>query len=950
MPSLSPGTLVRARQRDWVVLPQTTEEVVRLRPVDGTEADAIGLFSPLDGGEITEATYPLPDPSTAGDFAGARLVYDAVRLNLRSGAGPFRSLGRLSVWPRPYQYVPLLMALKLDPVRLLIADDVGVGKTIEAGMIVRELLDRGAVRRVGVLCAPHLCDQWAEELETKFHIETAVVQPSKMARLERGLPPNVGVFKHYQHLVASIDFVKSDRWRRAFIANAPDLIIVDEAHTSARPRGDRGGPQHRRYALLRELAQADPSRHIILTTATPHSGIEESFRSLLGLLDPDLDTDDSTDIPRAKLKPHLIQRRRADLEHWLGEDTPFPDRESAEHEYQLTGEYLSLFDDVLAYCRESVVVDGAKAAQQRVRYWAAIAILRCLLSSPAAATAMLTKRRERTATDADDAVENPEEADARHASQILDSSDDDQAPDFVPTAALDDPAAELTDAEIQRLTRFLKRAEDLKGPKPDAKLKRAAAIVDQMLRDGQRPIVFCRFIDTATYVAENLQKMLAKKHKGLQVRSVTGSDGDSDQRKEIVRQLAEEPVRVLVATDCLSEGINLQEWFDAVLHYDLPWNPNRLEQREGRVDRYGQEKDTVQMALLYGANNQIDLVVLRVLIQKARRIRQQLGISVPVPVESEQVVQAVVESVLLHDSSQSEQLQLALDDPRVSAVHAEWDRAADRELKRRGIYAQDQFDPEAVRRELDAIRPIIGEAGDVRRFVGDAIQRFNGQLETTKKEDVFRLNLGSLAPNLEPLLPTKGKGPPRVAFDGVPGDDIPVLGRNHQVVEFIANEVFGRALSGDDSSFARCGAIYTDAVTVRTAVLLLRLRYQLTEKGRSAGSDLFAEEVLPVAFQRESGAIQWLESVDAARELMESAQATANMPGDERQRQVEWALGMLEADDAWCAPIVEARRDALRDAHERLRKELKSPPKTDVMPHAPPDVLGCYVLVPAGGS
>ena len=143
---------------------------------------------------------------------------------------------------------------------------------------------------------------------------------------------------------------------------------------------------------------------------------------MLGLLDPDLDTDDSADIPRAKLKPHLIQRRRADLEHWLGEDTPFPDRESAEHEYQLTGEYLSLFDDVLAYCRESVVVDGAKAAQQRVRYWAAIAILRCLLSSPAAATAMLTKRRERTATDADDAAENPEEADARHASQILDSS------------------------------------------------------------------------------------------------------------------------------------------------------------------------------------------------------------------------------------------------------------------------------------------------------------------------------------------------------------------------------------------------------------------------------------------------------------------------------------------------------------------------------------------------
>ena len=142
-------------------------------------------------------TRPPPGTSRA-----PRLVHDAVRLNLRSGAGPFRSLGRLSVEPRPYQYVPLLMALRLDPVRLLIADDVGVGKTIEAGMVARELLDRGAVRRIAVLCAPHLCEQWAEELASKFHIDATVVQSATMARLERGLPPGeIGVFRHYPHLV-----------------------------------------------------------------------------------------------------------------------------------------------------------------------------------------------------------------------------------------------------------------------------------------------------------------------------------------------------------------------------------------------------------------------------------------------------------------------------------------------------------------------------------------------------------------------------------------------------------------------------------------------------------------------------------------------------------------------------------------------------------------------------
>ena len=109
--------------------------------------------------------------------------------------------------------------------------------------------------------------------------------------------------------------------------------------------------------------------------------------------------------------------------------------------------------------------------------------------------------------------------------------------------------------------------------------------------------------------------------------------------------LAKEPVRVLVATDCLSEGVNLQEHYNAVVHYDLPWNPNRLEQREGRVDRFGQSKAVIKTVLLYGADNEVDLVVLDVLLRKARAIRQSLGISVPVPAESEQVVNALVNSV-----------------------------------------------------------------------------------------------------------------------------------------------------------------------------------------------------------------------------------------------------------------------------------------------------------------
>src|SRR5204863_1593733 len=125
------------------------------------------------------------DPAQVGDYRSCRLLRDAVRLGFRSSAGPFRSFGHIAVEPRPSQLVPLLMALKLDPVRLLIADDVGIGKTVEACLVARELLDRGEVRRMAVLCPPHLAEQWQGELREKFHVDAALVLPSTVTRLER---------------------------------------------------------------------------------------------------------------------------------------------------------------------------------------------------------------------------------------------------------------------------------------------------------------------------------------------------------------------------------------------------------------------------------------------------------------------------------------------------------------------------------------------------------------------------------------------------------------------------------------------------------------------------------------------------------------------------------------------------------------------------------------------
>ena len=159
--SFAIGSLVQARGRELVVLPESREGLLVLRPLGGTDDEIAGVLTSLE--EVGPATFALPDPTEVGDYRSGRLLRDALRLGVRWSAGPFRSFGRIAVEPRPYQLVPLLMALKLDPVRLLIADDVGIGKTIEACLVARELIDRGECQRLAILCPPHLAEQWQRE-------------------------------------------------------------------------------------------------------------------------------------------------------------------------------------------------------------------------------------------------------------------------------------------------------------------------------------------------------------------------------------------------------------------------------------------------------------------------------------------------------------------------------------------------------------------------------------------------------------------------------------------------------------------------------------------------------------------------------------------------------------------------------------------------------------------
>jgi len=261
-----------------------------LRPLTGATDEVVALHKGLTdllGYTLPQerprpATFPLPTPDDVADAAGAHLLWQAARLTLREGAAPLRSLGRISIRPRTYQFVPLLMALRLDPVRLLIADDVGVGKTIEALLIARELWERGEIKRMAVLCPPYLCDQWQKELSEKFNLEAVVIRSGTVRALERAKPPSHTIYEHYPVQVISIDFIKSEHNRHTFLLHPPELIIVDEAHGAAMAKNQN---QQQRHEFLRQVAK-DPNRHLILLTATPHSGVESAFQSLLGLLDP----------------------------------------------------------------------------------------------------------------------------------------------------------------------------------------------------------------------------------------------------------------------------------------------------------------------------------------------------------------------------------------------------------------------------------------------------------------------------------------------------------------------------------------------------------------------------------------------------------------------------------------------------------------------------------------
>lgn len=927
----SPGSLIRARGREWMVINVLNKDTLRIRPLTGSEEDQTLIHLPLEREPVQSAKFPAPKEDQISSHEGAVLLRDALLLSLRRGAGPFRSFGQIAVEPRAYQLVPLLMALKLETIRLLIADDVGIGKTIEAALIARELIDRGEIDRFTVLCPPHLVDQWKVELENRFHLRAEAVTASSASRLEKNLPVGVSIFTAHPYTVVSLDYIKANNRRSEFLRACPEFVIIDEAHTCT--MGAKG--RHQRYELLKGLAERS-DRHMLFLTATPHSGDEEAFYKLLGLLRPEFQTireaaEGNRKQLREKLAEHFVQRRRPDITEWK-DGSLFPKRETAELTYSLSGKWEKFLENVLDYCAEIVKSAGSDEKRQRLNFWGTLALLRCVSSSPAAAIQALHTRALNSIS---------EEGEEILEDQVFDGDTD--------HLIENDQELGLPE-ESANIRPLIEEAKALLGQKGDPKLDLLQKHLSGLIKDGFNPVIFCRYIATAKYVRDHVSKMFPS----LMVDVITG-ELSSDERKEKVEDMGQsDSQRILVATDCLSEGINLQTAFDAVVHYDLSWNPTRHEQREGRVDRYGQPKKVVRATLIYGENNPVDGAVLKVILRKAESIRKELGVPVPLPDDSHKLTQALMKTVLL---SHAKRVQPEFDFNTLvesKQIETVWKDAAEKAKRNTTVFAQNSLKPEKVLPEWQKSLSSIGSSEDVKRFTLRALARIGTAPE--KYGSGYRAPLSGLPSYVRERLEHEGlEGTPLIDFSEIPSSRYKRIARSHPLVHVLADSLLEKSLSKRDAQnssaepmdLGRVGVWTSSAVKSKTTVLLLRLRHKLSTQARGKSHTQLVEEASCIAWEGKDSTklIEGVESLKLLENLPDS-----QPPKSLIERNSGEALSSALRLERELNAYAEKRAKDLLSDHERVREaakgKVKSVGKYEVTALLPPDIIGIYVLLP----
>ena len=671
------GNLVRVRDRYWVVEsvhqssrpadPANPNEparhhLVHLVPIDDKgSSDPLGVFWETEPGTEIRPQSELPDPKEGVDepevFAG---FLDAVRWGAIASADPsaFQSPFRAGIDIEDYQLLPLVKALRMPRVNLLIADDVGLGKTVEAGLIAQELVLRNQAQKILVVCPPSLCLKWQREMREQFGLEFEIVDTAHVHRLRRERGVGVNPFRSHPRLIVSMEWIKFEsqmRWFDEFLPPDPniyprafDLLIVDEAHRIAPAAVGKYARDSLRTKVMRRLAPH--FEHRLFLTATPHNGYPESFQALLEMLDPNRFTKGVP--PSARERDAVMVRRlKSHLRMVLDDgEQRFPERRITAIEVAFPPEEQELFDllDRYSCLRAGSANTPAERAASR---FIALLLKKRLLSSPAAfkhtldehmKTLEAASRRpitEQLVEQAAAALDDEADDTARVSEQEQEAlalvagvlADEDMSPRAGDSTAPSDAAPSVLDQ--------MRVLADERYRRADARASRLLDwIAETCFPDGnwndERVIVFTEYRATLDY----LDELLAAPRPGWpsmtgRVEVFHGSLGAED-RERIIREFNYNPlktkVRVLLATDAASEGIDLHLACHRLVHMEVPFNPNRMEQRNGRIDRHGQRSGTVDIfhfAAATGEDHALgeDHAFLSRLATKVNDIRDDLG-------------------------------------------------------------------------------------------------------------------------------------------------------------------------------------------------------------------------------------------------------------------------------------------------------------------------------------
>jgi superfamily II DNA or RNA helicase len=560
---------------------------------DGTLKER--LLSRGDEPNISIATIERPW-SFDGDGEAFKLTVEAKRIDLAFLFDPMMAVHTSNVEPLPHQITAVYESmLPRQPLRFVLADDPGAGKTIMAGLYIRELIMRADTRRIVIVAPGSLVDQWREEMFEKFGLDFRVFTRDLEVATPSGNP-----FEDIDHLIVRLDqMARNEQLQDKLCAAGWDLVVFDEAHKLAAHFFGTKLEKTGRFKLAEKLGAQ--TRHLLLMTATPHNGKEEDFQLFLSLLDSDrfygkfrdgVHKVDCSDLIRRMVKEKLVKFDGTPL---------FPERRAYTVNYELSDLEYALYEAVTDYVKtEMGKADQLDGKRKGSVGFALTSLQRRLASSPEAIFQSLRRRRERLESRLRD-----EKIGARGrrilAETLADIPDDDddlnaEEQENLEEKLVDQATASQTidelAAEIIILQALEHKAKALVASGKDRKWDELSRILqnDPQMRDAggrmRKIIIFSEHRDTLNYLNEKIAGVLGS-HDAIVV--IHGGVHSDDRRKAQELFRSDPEIRVLIATDAAGEGINLQN-ANLMVNYDLPWNPNRIEQRFGRIHRIGQQE------------------------------------------------------------------------------------------------------------------------------------------------------------------------------------------------------------------------------------------------------------------------------------------------------------------------------------------------------------------------